>query len=199
MGCYRGRFDGDWGRGTQRAFGAYLEARSKVLPARKDNGINFGALPNLELYRALLRDADLRCPDLRVPAQSTGSSAPRFAAPGRSSSSSRITTPTVAAPRFVPWPENLTPAKLDGLRQIVAERTGAGIDLPAETLDRAEQYLTARDRRDRLFEDLAQVDPEAANDLLRRLLGGGPANVRPAPPASSSSSRPAMGAGGIFR
>lgn len=93
MNCYKGGIDGDWGAGSASALRRYFEALGSAQAA---------AEPEIGLYRTIIRNEAVQCPDVQpvaraAPARSSGGGARSTrSAPVRTGSGGQSTAPAVS-------------------------------------------------------------------------------------------------------
>ncbi|WP_148043644.1 hypothetical protein [Paracoccus methylarcula] len=89
MNCYKGGIDGDWGAGSASALRRYFEARGAGQAAPS---------PEIGLYRAMIRDEAVQCPDIQPVARAAPSRSSTRSAPTRAASGGRSTAPAQSRP-----------------------------------------------------------------------------------------------------
>jgi hypothetical protein len=92
MNCYTRSIDGDWGNGSRRALQLYFDTL-KVAATTQE--------PTVEVFRQLLTEDEVACPDVVAPAPAP---APAAAAPRTTQRTQRTQAPAAAAPAPAPAP-----------------------------------------------------------------------------------------------
>jgi hypothetical protein len=106
MNCYTTTIDGDWGNGSRRALQRYFDVLEIAAPSQD---------PTIDIFRQLLKQDDVECPEVAAPAPQPAAAAPR-------------TTQRQAAPapaQAAPAPQPAAPAATDGRRIRQTSGTGA--------------------------------------------------------------------------
>jgi hypothetical protein len=106
MNCYTRTIDGDWGNGSRRALQLYFDTL-KVAATTQE--------PTVEVFRQLLTEDSVECPEVVAPAPAPAAAAPR--------TTQRTTTRQQAAPAQAAPAPAPAPAPAEGSRRI---RTGTG-------------------------------------------------------------------------
>jgi hypothetical protein len=106
MNCYTRAIDGDWGNGSRRALQLYFDTL-KVAATTQE--------PTVEVFRQLLTEDSVECPEVVAPAPAPAAAAPR--------TTQRTTTRTQAAPAQAAPAPAPAPAPAESGRRI---RTGTG-------------------------------------------------------------------------